>query len=71
MNTSLPTALLDLESHLRETTLLSSTRGLLEWDERTKMPLQGGPYRAEQIALLKARLDALELAPTADRPQVI
>ena len=25
----------------------------------------------EQIALLKARLDALELAPTADRPQVI
>ena len=25
----------------------------------------------QQIAALKARLDALELAPTADRPQVI
>jgi carboxypeptidase Taq len=56
VNTNLPTALLDLESHLRETTLLSSTRGLLEWDERTKMPLQGGPYRAEQIALLSGMI---------------
>ena len=38
--------------HARETALLESTLGLLEWDERTKMPSLAGPYRAEQIAHL-------------------
>jgi carboxypeptidase Taq len=38
--------------HVRETALLSSTGALLEWDERTKMPEDAGPYRAEQTTLI-------------------
>jgi len=36
----------------RETALLESTQATLEWDERTGMPSQAGPYRAEQITYL-------------------
>ncbi|MEM8866230.1 MAG: carboxypeptidase M32 [Planctomycetota bacterium] len=41
--------------HARETALLASTAGLLQWDEETYLPPAGGEYRAEQCALL-ARL---------------
>ncbi|MCA9221330.1 MAG: carboxypeptidase M32 [Planctomycetales bacterium] len=36
--------------HVRETALLESAGSLLEWDERTRMPIKAGAYRAEQIA---------------------
>ena len=32
-------------NHTRETAKLASIMGLLEWDERTKMPPAGGDYR--------------------------
>jgi carboxypeptidase Taq len=38
--------------HTRETALLASVDSLLNWDERTYMPDQAGPYRAEQITFL-------------------
>ncbi|MFO0904138.1 MAG: carboxypeptidase M32 [Pirellulales bacterium] len=37
---------------VRETALLESAQGLLEWDERTLMPTEAGTYRAEQITYL-------------------
>jgi carboxypeptidase Taq len=40
--------------HAREAALLESVNYLLEWDERTIMPLQAGAYRAEQVTLLSA-----------------
>ena len=39
-------------NHTRETAKLASIMGLLEWDERTKMPPAGGEYRAEQMTFL-------------------
>lgn len=66
---------------VRETALLESTLGLLEWDERTKMPHGAGSYRAEQIAHLTGMihrrktdpqlgewLDALHAAPIGQDP---
>ncbi|MFM9066589.1 MAG: carboxypeptidase M32 [Planctomycetota bacterium] len=41
-----------LVAHVRETALWSSIQGLLEWDERTLMPVQAGPYRVEQVTVL-------------------
>lgn len=41
-----------LLDHFREIAKLRSTLALLEWDERTMIPAQGGEYRAEQVALL-------------------
>jgi carboxypeptidase Taq len=38
--------------HVRETALLQSIDSLLNWDERTYMPLEAGAYRAEQITYL-------------------
>ncbi|MEE2684808.1 MAG: carboxypeptidase M32 [Planctomycetota bacterium] len=46
------TAYDQLCDHLRETALLGSVESLLGWDERTKMPVRGGAYRADQTALL-------------------
>jgi carboxypeptidase Taq len=65
-----------LSAHSRETALLASIRGLLEWDERTKMPHAAGAYRAEQVAFLageihKRQTDARVgewLAELADSP---
>lgn len=42
--------------HVRETAMLGSISGLLNWDERTKMPPAAGPYRAEQITYLAGEL---------------
>lgn len=41
-----------LSAHFRETALLHSVTELLEWDERTLMPVAAGAYRAEQVTLL-------------------
>jgi carboxypeptidase Taq len=46
------TAYDSLVAHTRETAKLASIAGLLEWDERTKMPPAAGEYRAEQISYL-------------------
>jgi carboxypeptidase Taq len=50
-------------AHARETALLTSIRGLLEWDERTKMPLAAGAYRAEQLAYLAGEIHRRQTAP--------
>ena len=41
-----------LTGHVREATMLAKIQELLEWDERTQMPPAGGPYRADQAALV-------------------
>lgn len=50
-------------AHSRETALLSSIRGLLEWDERTKMPKAAGAYRAEQTAFLAGEIHKRQTDP--------
>jgi carboxypeptidase Taq len=65
-----------LIAHTRDTAKLASIHGLLEWDERTKMPPAAGEYRAEQISYLagevhKRQTDARVgewLAQLADSP---
>ena len=39
-------------AHARETALLHSVAELLEWDERTHMPVAAGTFRADQVAYL-------------------
>jgi carboxypeptidase Taq len=50
-------------AHARETALLSSIRGLLEWDERTKMPPAAGAHRADQLAYLAGEIHRRQTAP--------
>ncbi len=65
----------------RETAVLESVQGVLEWDERTYMPVDAGEYRAEQLAYLSRLiherridsrlggwLDELETGPLAADP---
>ena len=49
--------------HARETAKLASIAGLLEWDERTKMPAAAGAYRAEQISFLAGEVHKRQTAP--------
>jgi len=49
-------------THVRETAVLASVQGLLEWDERTKMPPLAGPYRAEQMAFLSGLIHKRQTA---------
>jgi carboxypeptidase Taq len=68
--------------HARETALLASASGVLEWDERTKMPKAAGAYRVDQLTLLAGliharrtdsefgrRLDELSTSPLAADPK--
>src|SRR5262245_48076115 len=50
-------------SHARETALVTSIRGLLEWDERTKMPTAAGSHRADQLAFLAGEIHRRQTAP--------
>src|SRR5690606_22038409 len=50
-------------NHAREAAKLASIMGLLEWDERTKMPPAGGEYRAEQISYLAGEIHKKQTAP--------
>lgn len=50
-------------NHTRETAKLASIMGLLEWDERTKMPNAAGEYRAEQISYLAGEIHKKSTAP--------
>ncbi|MFV2065962.1 MAG: carboxypeptidase M32 [Pirellulales bacterium] len=49
--------------HARETALLASIEGLLGWDERTMLPTQGGPYRAEQMSFLAGEIHRRQTDP--------
>ena len=42
----------ELCEHIRTGAVLESINALLGWDERTKMPLAGGKFRAEQMKTL-------------------
>lgn len=53
----------DLCQHARETAMLRSISGLLEWDEQTKMPVAAGAYRAEQVAYLAGEIHKRQTAP--------
>src|SRR5690606_37643763 len=53
----------NLCDHARETAKLASIAGLLEWDERTKMPAAAGAYRAEQISYLAGEIHKRQVAP--------
>lgn len=53
----------ELCRHQRETAKLASIMGLLEWDERTKMPPAGGEYRAEQISYLAGEIHKRRTVP--------
>ena len=55
MTTATITAYDELKSLLRESATLASIGSLLNWDQETQMPHKGGPFRAEQAALI-ARL---------------
>jgi carboxypeptidase Taq len=41
-----------LRNHSVETSLVVSTAEVLAWDQRTMIPVKGGPHRAEQLAIL-------------------
>jgi carboxypeptidase Taq len=63
LSATLDAAYASLCGHARETAKLASIAGLLEWDERTKMPPAGGEYRAEQIAYLAGEIHKRQTAP--------
>src|SRR5438067_3834656 len=47
----------------KETVLLGSCASVLGWDERTYMPHEGSPHRAEQMALLARLTHEMATAP--------
>jgi carboxypeptidase Taq len=58
-----PSAYEPLCQHFREIALLQSTIEALGWDERTKMPIEAGAYRAEQIAHLSSLVHRRQTDP--------
>ena len=48
---------------MRETALLESSAHLLGWDERTKLPKKGAPYRAEQLTYLAGLIHQRQTDP--------
>src|SRR5260370_27211051 len=53
----------ELIRRVREAAVLNSCAGLLGWDERTYMPMQGSAHRAEQMALLARLSHEMMTAP--------
>jgi len=49
--------------YARETALLTSTAGVLQWDEETYLPPAGHAYRAEQTAYLAGLIHKRQTAP--------
>jgi carboxypeptidase Taq len=49
--------------HARDTALLEGTMALLEWDDRTGLPVQAGDYRAEQITQLSGLIHQRKVDP--------
>ncbi len=62
-NANHESVLAQVYDHARQTALLDSVNSLLEWDERTIMPLAAGEYRADQITLLSGMLHERRTAP--------
>ena len=61
------TAWTQLGAYLRETQLLGSVQSTLYWDQNTRMPSAGAPWRGEQLAMLATQLHARQSAePYAD-----
>ncbi|MCH5373511.1 MAG: carboxypeptidase M32, partial [Planctomycetes bacterium] len=50
-------------SKAREAMMLQSSADLLEWDERTGMPIAAGEYRARQVARLRGLAHQLRTDP--------
>lgn len=48
---------------VRQTALLESVEALVGWDERTYMPEEAGPYRAEQITFLAGEIHRRKTDP--------
>ncbi|TWT32396.1 Thermostable carboxypeptidase 1 [Posidoniimonas corsicana] len=53
--------------HARQTGLLTSTLGILNWDEETYLPRDGRAHRAEQTALLAGMIHQRQTAPEVGR----
>ena len=47
----------------REAVMLDRIQALLEWDERTKMPIAGGEYRADQAAYIAGLAHQKQTSP--------
>ena len=56
------TAWTQLGAYLRETQLLGSVQSTLYWDQNTRMPSAGAPWRGEQLAMLATQLHARQSA---------
>ncbi|MEO1498135.1 MAG: carboxypeptidase M32 [Planctomycetota bacterium] len=52
-----------VRDHARETALLSSINGLVEWDEQTHMPPAAAEWRAEQQAYLAGQIHKRSVDP--------
>lgn len=52
-----------LRAHLHKTSLVASASELLEWDERTGMPVDGSEFRAEQVAYLSGLVHDMRTSP--------
>lgn len=50
-------------AHIRETALLEGTSALLQWDERTGLPIAAEHYRADQITLLSGMIHRRKIDP--------
>ena len=48
----------------KQATMVESIRALLEWDERTKMPIAGSAYRADQAAYLAGLEHKMQTDPS-------
>lgn len=63
MSVNVDTLFHNVCEQVRKTTLLASTAALLEWDERTKIPRAGGPYRVDQLTSLAGLIHARRTDP--------
>ncbi len=67
---SAATAWGQLGAHLRETQLLGSIQSTLYWDQNTRMPSGGAPWRGEQLTLLATQLHARQ-SSAASRNRIL
>ena len=52
-----------LGQHQRETQIIASIQSTLYWDQNTRMPPGGAPWRGEQLTLLATQLHARQSSP--------
>ncbi len=56
-----------LRHHFRNTSLVASAAELLQWDERTGMPIKGSEFRAEQVAYLSGLVHEMRTSDEVQR----